>query len=196
MAAFSGVPRSDDEVGLLINGRTAGWEYMLYAGVLAIGMQRLEQKYVDYSLGYAPRLGSMVSRAEFMDFIMAQLSDLMVMVDSLTKVFTGEVLEDALGAPGDGGDPDRIVHAASRAVRLYEDMLLWAERIRGHAMRPQQRRVAEMLVLFADQPINELRAFAQRLTARVDELPAALAAGGDEPFTIHLRLQIQFRTHS
>jgi hypothetical protein len=60
--------------------------------------------------------------------------------------------------------------AASRIVRVYEDMLLWAERRRSMAMPDEYREITELLVRFSEQPVNEIRDFVQRFGARVDAL--------------------------
>lgn len=170
-----GVPKNDEQVGQLLGQRPPGWEYMLYAGILLMGIERLEPKYSDYSIGYAPRTGSVIAPGDFSHFLKSQLNELQVMVSSLNTLFSAEVMEDAMGPPGVAGNPDKILHAASRIIRLYEDLMLWAERVRGLAMPSEYRRVAELLVRFSDQPINELRNFTQRFAAQVEELPSAIA---------------------
>jgi hypothetical protein len=179
-----GVPRNDDEVGQLLSERPQGWEYMLYAGALVIGIERLEVKYNDYALGYAPRLGTVIPSADFIHFIQSQLNELKLMTSSLNRLFTNEVLTDAVGAPGVAGNPDKIFHAASRVTRLYEDMLLWAERIRGLAMPEKYYHVVELLARFSEQPINELRDFTFRFAERMERLPSEIGNSSDEPIII------------
>jgi hypothetical protein len=169
------VPRSDGEVGQLLSERPAGWEYLLLAGALVLGIDRLETNYSDYMLGYAPRLGTVISAADFHHFIMSQLNELELMVSSLNRVLADDVMSDAVGLPGEPGNPDKIFHMASRVVRLYEDLMLWAERLRGYAMPDDFRHMVELLVRFSEQPINELRDFTKRLAAQVDEMPSAIA---------------------
>jgi hypothetical protein len=172
----SGIAKSDEQVAQLLSERPMGWEYLLYAGALRAGVDRLETKYMDYSIGYAPRLGIMIGRDDFLHFIQSQLSELKVMITGLnTMINNAGILEDALGPPGSSGDPDKILHAASRVIRIYEDILLWAERVRGMALPDAHREVAELLVEFSSQPVNALRDFVHRFGAKVNELPSRLA---------------------
>jgi hypothetical protein len=173
----SGIAKSDGQVAQLLSERPPGWEYLLYAGALCTGVERLETKYMDYSLRYAPRLGVTISQSDFLHFISSQLSELQIMINSLSTLVNAEVLADAVGPSGHSGDPDKILHAAARIVRLYGDMFLWAERIRGMAMPDEYREVTELLVRFAEQPINEIRDFVQRFGARIDALASAPATG-------------------
>ena len=85
----------------------------------------------------------MIKPEEFLHFAGSQLEDLVVMVGTLNKVLDPQVMEDVLGPPGVSGEPDKVLHGASRLVRIYEDMLLWAERIRGMAMPGEYREVVE-----------------------------------------------------
>lgn len=178
----SGIARSDEQIAQLLSERPDGWEYLLYSGALCAGVERLETKYSDYSLSYAPRLGVMIRPDEFIHFVDSQLGELQVIIGTLNKLFYPQVMEDILGPPGISGDPDKILHGASRVVRLYEDMLMWAERVRGMAMPSEYREVIEILVQFAKQPIDELRDFVQRFGEKINELPSLIARG--EPVVI------------
>ena len=169
------IAKSDEQIAQLLSERPQGWEYLLFAGALCAGVERLETKYSDYSLGYAPRLGIMIERQQFADFINSQLDELNVMIGTLDALFSPTAMEDALGPPGIAGDPDKVLHAASRVVRLYEDVLLWAERLRGMAMRSEHREIVELLVQFSGQPVNELRDFVHRFGAQVNEIPSLIA---------------------
>ena len=93
----SGIAKTDEQVAQLLRERPPGWEYLLYAGALCAGVERLEKKYMDYSLGYAPRLGIVISPSEFFHFISSQLSELQVMINSLNTLVNAEVLADAVG---------------------------------------------------------------------------------------------------
>lgn len=188
--AKAGVPRNDTEIAILLTERPDFWEYMLYAGTLLIGMERLAEKYGDYSIGYAPRLGTMIVRQDFIDFIQNQMGDLRMMINSLNRLFNEYTIEEAVGPPGVSGQPEKIVHAASRIIRLYEDMMAWAERIRGMAMRPEYRRVADSLVRFSSQTIEELRGFVYRFAAEVNEIPSLAEQSDTIVITEHLTFTI------
>jgi hypothetical protein len=176
-ARLAAVPRNDEEVARLLDSKPPGWEHLLFAGAMYINIKKLDSSYDDYVLGYAPRLGSVVSRNDFPDFLKSQLSELETMIGFLNKLLGDGSMEHVLGPPGVEGEPDKIFHGASRIVRLYSDMLSWAAHIRGQAMPSEERELAETLVKFAHQPIEELRDFAFRFAAKIDELPAYIARG-------------------
>jgi hypothetical protein len=170
------VPRSDEEVATLLTMKPPGWEYLLYGGELLRGVQGLEQRYQDYIIGYAPRTGKVVHPDCFAGYIQSQVCELEVIVDLLNVLIgDGSAIQDAMGPPGVPGDPDTISHAASRIIRLYEDFLLWAERIRGNAMPSGERKVADAMARFAAQPLSELRDFVFRYVAQADQIPAKLS---------------------
>jgi hypothetical protein len=178
MSEYDGrIAKSDEQVAMLLSERPNGWEYLLYAGAMCAGVERLETKYSDYSISYAPRLGIMIHSEELLHFAQSQLGELQVMVGTLNRILDPQVMEDVLGPLGVSGEPDRVLHGASRLVRIYEDMLLWAERIRGMAMPSEYREAVELLAQMAGQPIGELRDFVHRFGDQIDNLPGRLARG-------------------
>ena len=84
----------------------------------AQALERLDTKYMDYSLGYAPRLGIMIGKSEFLYFIRSQLSEVRVMINSLVTLVNGETMEDVLGPPGISGNPDKILRRIENCQSL------------------------------------------------------------------------------
>ena len=49
------VPRSQEGIARLLEGRPRAWEYLLYAAILEKGTRALDDKYRDHVIGYARR---------------------------------------------------------------------------------------------------------------------------------------------
>jgi hypothetical protein len=179
------VPRSQEEIDAIIATRPDYWEHRLFAGALLLEMNALDAKYEDYLLGYAPRLGVAVYEPNFMDFLTMQLDELQVIAGSFVRVFTTEADHQtrAFGPRGVPGDAGRIVHLARRYVAIYEELLLWVERLRGTSVPGKYRELVAILVRFPHQPIEEIRRFVAAYAETVAEIPAQLN-GDDSPIVM------------
>jgi hypothetical protein len=180
------IPSTDEELSRIISEQPIGWEYLLFAGALVLELARLETRYEDYKLRYAPRLGTAVSEPKFREYLNVQLGELQDLVRNIDPLFRDEVIEAAFGAPGVAGDPARLLHLAKRLIGVYDDFLRWVERIRGTSFPSQFKHLMEILVEYADQPIEEMRRFVQGYADFADRIPAVAESG--EPLKMEHRV--------
>ncbi len=180
------VPRSREELDAIIVAKPDHWEYRLFAGAVLLEMNALDAKYEDYLIGYAPRRDVAVYEAQFVDFLGMQLEELRVIGESFTRVFgtDADYYGRAFGAPGVAGDAGRIVHLARRYVAVYEELLLWVERLRGTSVPGEYRKLVESLARFAQQPIEAIRDFVTAYAKKVGEIPERLANADNLPIIL------------
>jgi hypothetical protein len=179
------VPRSQEEIDALLATRPAFWEYRLFAGAMLLELNALDARYEDYLLGYAPRRGVSVYEAQFVDFLTMQLDEMQVIAGSFGRIFTTEAdhYTRAFGPRGVPGDAGRIVHLARRYIAVYEELLLWVERLRGTSVPGKYRELVAILARFPQQPIEEIRRFVEAYAVSVAEIPAKLH-GEDSPIVM------------
>ncbi|SRR6266699_558760 len=180
------VPRSPEQLSRVINDRPAGWEFFLFAGTMILELEPLETRYQDYKLEYAPRLGTTIYTSQFLEYLQIQLNELKLLAESFTRVFRSEVMAAAFGLPGVAGDPARIIHLAKRVVGICNEMLAWAERLRGTSVPDKYDRLVSILARFVDQPIEALRDFVNNYADWAEGLPALVEVG--EPIVVEHRV--------
>lgn len=154
-----GVPDGPDDIAALLDRRPAGWECLLYAGVLRQGFAALEDTYLDHRLGMPHE-----PRCVDDDTALRQLTDhttvLRELVTSFERVMAVDARDAAFGPPGTAGQPDRIMHLGRRLVDVYRAFLDWSADVRAVTVTdPDLRRCVELTARFADDPIQALRAF-------------------------------------
>jgi hypothetical protein len=151
-----------------------------------LGINALDSKYDDYLLEYAPRRGVAVYQSEFVDFLKMQFDEMLVIGKNFTRVFNTESDHSAraFGPRGVAGDAGRILHLAQRCIGVYEDLLLWAERLRGTSVPGKYRDLVSILSRFAAQPIEAIRGFVADYAQRVSEIPQHLADASHGPLVI------------
>jgi hypothetical protein len=184
------VPRSPETIEALVSERPDGWEYMLYAALLNAGMEKLEPKYRDYVMGYAPRTGRHIAREDLNDVVQAGIGAALAITNNFNAVFQPDVQERAFGPAGEPGDPDRIAHMAERFVSVYEDFLDWAAELRGTSAAGSGAEVFQALALWVGQPIEECRRFVREFVSEADTFTERLAAAENIELTLRITLEL------
>jgi TIR domain len=194
--AAIGVPRTPEQQRRLLDQRPPGWEYLLFAGVLAQGKDALEPKWRDHQLRYAHPSGISLDDSEVMAFHSAALNEAQAYAGNVTKVLNRQTTEWAFGTPRTSGDPANIEYLGKRLIEIYEDFLDWSARIRGVTIPADFRRLFDITARFMDTPISEIRDFIDHYVSEAERLPEKLASDDDTPIamTFELVLSIDDRT--
>jgi hypothetical protein len=187
---FNGkVPRTSEEIAVLLSERPDYWEYLLYAATLKQGIDALEDKYRDHLIEYAPRAGRHLRVDEVGDAIEQHPADMLRMGESFNRVLDARAQVVAFGQPGEAGDPDRIIHLARRFVSVYEEFLDFAAELRSTRVSSKAaRRILDIEARWTNQPVEEMRKFVHDLVVKTDQV-TELAAVGEE-ITIHFVIKL------
>ena len=162
-----------------------------YAGVLRAGIEALAGKRRDHDIGYAPSTGEYVDRAGIVDFAQAALSDALQIAANFGAVLDHDVQEAAFGAPGEPGDPDRILHMSQRFLSVYEDFMDWSARLRGTAVQGDHARTAlRALAQTADQNVEALSSFVEQFVIDCDSLLDRVDAGENVNLIVPIELNL------
>jgi len=185
------VPRSKEDIDLVVTRRPRLWEYLLFGGLLQQNLQALEPKYRDFVMGYSPRNGDYVPAAELIDFAQRAMSDLSAIVNGFERVMSADVQERAFGKPGEPGDVDRISHLAQRIISIYEDLMNWSFKLRGTSAATSEG--AEALQILADwsnDPVEQCRAFVDEAVKEFDTLVQRIDSGEKVHIALSLKVDL------
>lgn len=181
------VPRTLEEEAILLAGRPDGWEYLLFASELLRGRDELEPMWHDHQVGYSASQGS-ISDAEARELIGGAFGESRAIVANVGRVLSKDSLDRAFGLPGEPGEPALIKHAAQRLIDVYGALLEWSSRLRGFAVSEDYENLLEIVALFVDQPIRQVRDFVDLVVTETDRIPSMLRAG--EPINLTLTLTV------
>ncbi|GLY49757.1 TIR domain-containing protein [Lentzea sp. NBRC 102530] len=185
-------PLTPESVAALAREKPHGWEYLLYATVVAQGLESLQQKYREHFLRYSPRNG-VVEHGSGLDLIRDRnvlLSEIIaVAVDS---VFTPSTQEAAFGRPGDPADADRIVHLGGLFVRTFDEILDWAREIHGTSYADAHARAAARVqARFADRQLKAMHKVARDLREVADTVVERRTVGEVIEVTVQLVFEVE-----
>ncbi len=189
---FNGrVPRTSEEIAVLLSERPNCWEYLLYAGVLKQGIDAVEDKYRDHVLEYAPRNGKYLRGDEVLDATETNMALLLSLSESFDRVLDPRTQDVVFGRPGEQGDADRIIHLARRLVSVYEEFLDCAATLRGTSVSSDAaRRVLDTQARWANQPIEVIRRLVADYVAVMDTAVERTAAGENLAVEMNVKLEL------
>lgn len=182
------VPTTAEEMELLLALRPQYWEYWAYAGVLKLGLEVLNAKYLDYEMGFARRTGDSYEGREAFDFLKPSIDHTVVLIEMMNSALNAEIEERAFGRPGEPGDPDRITHIAQRFLDVYEGLMDESARILGATLPDEFRRAQRAAARLGVNVVEEIREFVGEVERTMNGLPELLEGRteDDEPLEIQL----------
>lgn len=185
------IPTNKQERRRLVTEGAEWWEYRLFAGRLMEGLIGLEGKWQDHELRLTTGPRDDLGADSIAELLSRETSWMRRQIATLDRIFAPAVLEDAFGARGEAGDPDRIEAAARRLIALYESLLDWAARVRNTDAGAQDEEVIEMAAQLVDRPLQEIRDFIRTCADQVARLDLFSRAGTKEnPVEIRLTLTL------
>lgn len=89
------------------------------------------------------------------------------------------------------GDPQRIIHLASRLTTISREMLDWAADLRATGMGSEAlRRAVDAQARLADLPIQQIRTLVEQYLHELDSLPERLLGGEDVNVSLSLKIDL------
>lgn len=154
------VPGIRERAQRVIDKKPSGWEFILLSHVLADELQARGDMKRDLQHGTVFGAFERVEAdARIFRFIEDQNQVFKMITDGLARIWTEDILREALGPPGVSGDPTMIVYIAKKTGEAYQGLLTWALRWQRLNTDDEIRRellVGQELVLGYLQGIEDL----------------------------------------
>ncbi|MDQ4113730.1 MAG: TIR domain-containing protein [Actinomycetota bacterium] len=192
------VPKTTDELQDLITLRPDHWEWWLYAGTLQLGIGALEDKYLDFEMGYARPTGKSYDGRDAYEFLRTTTTNALALINSFNTVLDADTWIRAFGQPGEPGDPDRIQHLAQRLLDVYEGFLDEAARLLGSSVPDSFRRAQVAAAKYGTDPIEKIRSFVTEfadMASRIPEMTAEHDEDQNGPLSVNMKITIGLDEH-
>jgi hypothetical protein len=183
-----GVPRTVEEQRQLLSQRPRSWEYLFYASVLLMRRADIEEKWRDYEMRYARRTGKYLDDRAAWEYTKSARGILSGILGEFDCVLTLDAQRAAFGTRYESGSPEKIEHLATRFIDVYQELLDWAQDLRGTSVSSRLIDTLELTARLADGPIRQMREFVDTLVAQAEKLPELEDRG--EPVTITMTLKL------
>lgn len=182
------VPRTEDELAVLLRERPGGWEYLLYAAVLLQQRDRLEEQYRDHLLRHAPLAGDPLDAEAASRELKSAFPDALGLIRTLMELFNPEVHERSFGALGAEGDEALIRQLARRTMDGYAEFMDWEKRLRGARVPADFQDAFRLAAELGRNPVEELRSYVDEIVSEMDRVPELLKTESEKPIAIEIEL--------
>jgi len=179
----SRVPETSAEVEYVLGHRPWAWEYILYAGLLQVGVRTARQE------AGPPRRPptTFKSESEALRHIRSQMDSLMAIVKEVTVgSFDPERMSRAFGEPGRPGEFRLIYALARQLLDAYGKLLAWSVEVRSTDVPRRLRRVFEIVSRLSLRPMTDIEAYVTQLVASLNDAIRQAGEGRKDPLVLTL----------
>ena len=181
-------PRTHDGLAVVRRERPYGWEYLLYAGVLFLGMRDLEGSYRDHRLRYTPLADDPLSEWDSIERLQAAITDAEALSGSIGRLFAPDVVERTFGRLGEPGDDEAIQHLAERTIAIYGSYMDWGRDLRSARVPTKFQAAFHLAADFMRLPVEQIREYINKFVTLGDSLEELTQT--DEPVQITITLEL------
>jgi hypothetical protein len=184
------VPRSKLELRELRRRMPGGWEYLLFASMLALGVEDLAPARLDSRAGWRTPgkvLGSSTTARQFIQESMRRGTN---HIANLSGWFRPEILELAFGKPGEPGDVRLIEHVAKRLLNFYSGLMDWTHEFRSTVPPTEFEEVFELCSQIVEPSLQAFESFVTQLVQQCDRIPSHLIKDEGRTLSVTVTLDL------
>lgn len=169
--------------------RPSGWEYKLFAQVLASGLDELIDRRRDFNFGIilAPTQ-KLQSLEEVMNYISLKVNQLQRAIDTISTLFY-KTLPEAFGAPGVAGDADYIIYAANRMLEVYSSIIDWSLDFGAVVTNDDFKGLVHSFSKMCDVTLCDIERFSREYIEMMRHVPDNIPEGA-EPISLNITLTL------
>ncbi len=166
---------STERIAQLVVEEPPGWEYMLFAARLEAGQPAVAQD--QSSTDEAGRaFETPRNERKAIQGIQEDNRDALSIVGNLERIFDGNDVVEAFGAPGAQGDARRIIALAERLILIHDRMLRWSNGAHSSRTCDKFAPLVQMHAALLDKPNQQVDAYISRWVEIGYELPDLIDA--------------------
>lgn len=154
----------------IIIEKPAGWEYLLLGEILEQSLNQYIELKRDliYGLSFG-EITRITEPHEIMDFISDRLNGLQRIIDNMNILFVSAI-PDALGAPGEPGDEEKIIYVGKRLGVIYESLLKWGLEFKTLSVEEIWNGVVDAILKIGASPISDLDKYIHKYKSAMEKL--------------------------
>ena len=164
-----------------------GWEYLLFVEALAYNLQ--QQQDLKYDLLYGMYLNESVLLEEseaVIKLCKRKLNELQYKVNLLMALMN-QGFKEAIGKPGEPGNPDYILYIAERVIDIYKGVVSWSLDFKKYMVPEEFHRLLDLMAKWGSSVINGIESF---IPMAREKIRLALAQNKKETVTLTMQIEL------
>jgi hypothetical protein len=101
-----------------------------------------------------------------LNWIQQKLSDMEALIHSAGQLMN-QAIQEALGRPGEPGDPEHLVYVARRLARIRKELVNWSIEFHCTKTQPECGRLLSLLSLASKDTIEKIESIPSKLNGEV-----------------------------
>ncbi len=189
---FGGIPRTQDQLTEQLATKPAGWEHLVWAGLISNGIRTTTQRFADRLF---PTDRQPTESDELVACVWRCCVRLGDICDVIDRSLNAENQALAFGPRGSHGDFQHLRRVASDQLSALDQLLALSEDASSLTTTTEGTRLLQLLVGFVDMHTVEYRNKLIAMVDSIDEVPRRIASGVPARLEINLGLndhQVQF----
>jgi hypothetical protein len=186
---LEGLSEYKGEVIRLALEKPMAWEYRLFAEVLHIGIKSLNPLRRDVKYGIA--FGQCIAFSDLKDlvhYISTKIFQLR-QIGSGLSVLLNTAFQEAIGRPGEPGDPEHIVYVAEKIIEGYKNVLEWTIEFRRLQVEDEWEGLISKVCLFSENMTLEIEQYCEEINTKLNQALNEIAKNG-KPIMLNLMLTL------
>lgn len=175
----------------IIIEKPTGWEYLLLGEILEQSLNRYIELKRD--LIYGLSFGGITRITEpkaIMDFISDRVNGLLRITNNMNVLFE-KAIPDAIGAPGEPGEEEKIIYVGKKLGDIYESLLKWGLEFKSLSVEEDWIGVVNAISKMWQSPVTDLDKYIDKYKSAMEKLalcPENFLITNPEPENLDLTL--------
>lgn len=163
------VKKQTGKVLKIIVEKPACWEYILLGEILEQSFCRNNELKLDLIYGISFGKMQRISKLEdIMEFISFKTEELLRIIGNLNILFQ-DAIPEAVGAPGESGDEEKIIYVGERIGQIYESILKWGMEFKSLFVDEEWEDLVNTVFKMWESPIDDLDSYIEKYKAGMRE---------------------------
>lgn len=168
--------------------RPIAWEYGFFSAVLADEMNADQD--LKWDLQYGLKIAHIHPLGELLqmiNWIQQKMNDIQALVHSVDRLMN-QAIQEALGKPGEPGDPEHLVYVARRIAWVRKELVKWTIEFGCTDVQPECERLLSLISQMSKNVIEQIESIPLKLDAEITKALEANSRG--EKYTAELILKL------
>lgn len=154
----------------IIIEKPPGWEYLLLGEILEQRINEYEEIKRDLVYGFSfGNIRKLSELNDIFDFISSKTEKMLQLMGNFNVLFE-KAIPDAIGAPGEPGDEEKLIYVGERFGSAYESLLKWGMEFKNLSVNEEWIGLINSISQLWVSPVTDINEYIKKYKAGMIEM--------------------------